>query len=662
VAHTLSSRSIGRIPVLDIAPVIAGGARAAKAVADEVVTISALVFREGHDAVAAEVIVINPDGIDAQRVRMNLVAEGTDRFEAQVSFPSVGHWSYRIEAWSDVIGTWLHHVHVKIPAGVDQELEFTHGALLLDRMLVTANPDDKVLLAALKNDIANPQLSPMECLERIEKHTVLAAFQRNVLRELITWYGPYPVKVERTRALYGSWYEFFPRSEGASKNKDGSWKSGTFKSAAKRLPAIANMGFDVVYLPPIHPIGRAFRKGPNNSLTPGPHDPGSPWAIGSPDGGHDAIHPDLGTEKDFVAFVNDATKLGIEIALDLALQASPDHPWVNTHPEWFTTQADGTIAFAENPPKKYQDIYPMNFDNDPEGIFTEVARIVRHWMKLGVRIFRVDNPHTKPVSFWERLIADINDTDPDVIFLAEAFTRPAMTRALAEVGFQQSYTYFTWRNSKFEIEEYLTFLSHQACAYFRPNFFVNTPDILPEYLQRGGPNAFAIRALLAATSSPTWGMYSGFELYENVATHAGSEDYLDSEKYEYRPRDWQAADKNSTTLAPFITNLNRIRRAHPALQSLRNITFHHTDSESMVCYSKRTGDDLVIVLLTLDSAMPRAGGVHFTMPALGFDWHESFSVIDELSGKPFVLQEHNQVTLDPHTTCGYIFTLAQGNK
>ena len=352
-----------------------------------------------------------------------------------------------------------------------------------------------------------------------------------------------PVLVERLRALYGSWYEFFPRSEGVQFDPMGRREpiSGTLRTAARRLEAIADMGFDVVYLPPVHPIGTTFRKGRNNTLEARPGDPGSPWAIGSPEGGHDAIHPDLGTFADFDAFVARARELGMEVAIDLALKASPDHPWVKEHPEWFTTRADGTIAYAENPPKKYQDIYPFNFDNDPEGIYAEFERIVRLWMGHGVRIFRVDNPHTKPVRFWERLLADIRQTDPDVLFLAEAFTRPAMMATLAKVGFHQSYTYFTWRTTKDELTEYLTELSGPAAAYMRPNFFANTPDILHEYLQHGGPAAFKIRAVLAAMLSPTWGIYSGYELCENTPLRPGSEEYLDSEKYQYRPRDWDTA-------------------------------------------------------------------------------------------------------------------------
>ncbi|MEU0443836.1 alpha-1,4-glucan--maltose-1-phosphate maltosyltransferase, partial [Streptomyces sp. NPDC006186] len=378
---------------------------------------------------------------------------------------------------------------------------------------------------------------------------------RHPLRELVTASQPLPLLVERERALYGSWYEFFPRSEGTPE-----CPHGTFRTAARRLPKIAEMGFDVVYLPPIHPIGTTFRKGKNNSLTAGPDDVGVPWAIGSPEGGHDAVHPDLGTIDDFDWFVQRASAHGLEIALDFALQCSPDHPWVHKHPEWFHHRPDGTIAYAENPPKKYQDIYPIAFDADMDGIVKETVRILRFWMEHGVRIFRVDNPHTKPVVFWERVIGEINAADPDVIFLAEAFTRPAMMHTLAQIGFQQSYTYFTWRNSKQELTEYLTELSGEAAAYMRPNFFANTPDILHACLQHGGRPAFEVRAVLAATLSPSWGIYSGYELCENTPLREGSEEYLDSEKYQLRPRDWEAAEREGRTIAPLITRLNDIRR------------------------------------------------------------------------------------------------------
>ena len=652
--------TIGRIPVLDITPLVNGGVRPAKAVVGEHFTVGATVFREGHDAVAADVVLIDPSGQSASRIAMTLVGQGTDRYEAKVAPTGEGLWQFHIEAWSDPIATWLHRLHVKIPVAIDVELEFAEGALLLERVIAQANANDVAVLTGAQVALANTKLTPGQRLAIVDEQGLKDALAANPLRELVSTYGPFPIKVERQRALYGNWYEFFPRSEGAVKKTDGTYISGTFKTATKRLSAVADMGFNVLYLPPIHPVGTAFRKGPNNSLTPGPHDPGSPWAVGGSEGGHDAIHPDLGTLKDFDAFVTAANKLGIEIALDLALQASPDHPWVSSHPEWFTTRADGTIAYAENPPKKYQDIYPINFDNDPEGIYQEVLRVVQHWMKHGVRIFRVDNPHTKPVAFWERLIGEINATDPDVIFLAEAFTRPAMMRALGEAGFQQSYTYFTWRNAKFEIEEYMRELSGPASAYMRPNFFANTPDILPEYLQRGGPTAFAIRAALASTLSPTWGIYAGYELYENAPVKEGSEEYLDSEKYEYKPRDWAAAVKSGKTLAPFITQLNRIRRAHPALQQLRNITFHSADDDAIICYSKQSGDDIILCVVTLDPSRAIRTTIHLNMPALGADWHDKVTLVDELSGKSWSWHEHNDIAINPQVACAMIMHVKRG--
>src|SRR6266540_4067678 len=358
------------------------------------------------------------------------------------------------------------------------------------------------------------------------------------------WSDPYRIWVDRPLALYGAWYEFFPRSEGAvipEGDAVGPASHGTFSTAARRLPGIAAMGFDIVYLPPIHPIGKVNRKGRNNALVAEPDDVGSPWAIGSDEGGHDAIHPKLGTARDFRDFVAEARRNGLEVALDLALQCAPDHPWVTTHPEWFTTLPDGTIAYAENPPKKYQDIYPVNFDNDPEGIYAEVLRVVRHWIDHGVKIFRVDNPHTKPVEFWYWLIAEVKQDHPDVIFLAEAFTRPAMMHGLGKIGFTQSYTYFTWRTSKQELIDYCEELK-AALHHMRPNFWVNTPDILHATLQHGGPPMFKIRAVLASLLAPSWGLYSGYELYEHLP-RPGSEEYLDNEKYQLRPRDWAAAER-----------------------------------------------------------------------------------------------------------------------
>ena len=467
----------------------------------------------------------------------------------------------------------------------------------------------------------------------------------------------YPIRADRERALTGAWYEFFPRSEGAVKNADGTITSGTFVSATKRLPAVAAMGFDVLYLPPIHPIGVAHRKGPNNSLTAGPNDPGVPWAIGNSDGGHDAINPALGTMKDFENFVAAAKKAGLEIALDLALQTSPDHPWVKSNPQWFNKRADGTIAYAENPPKKYQDIYPINFDDDYEGIRDEVLRIIRLWVSKGVKIFRVDNPHTKPVHFWQDLLDIVRRESPEVIFLAEAFTAPAMMHALGKAGFHQSYTYFTWRTSKSELTEYGREVAQQTSAFFRPNFWVNTPDINPFHLQSGNPAMFALRAVLASTLTPSWGMYAGYEIYEHRPFKEGGEEYLDSEKYEIKVRDWDGATKKGLTLAPFITQLNAIRKANPALHQLRNLVFHNTESEAIIAYSKREGKNLILVVVNLDPSFAQGTIVHWDMNALGLEG--TFAVKDLLDGKSFDWSEHQFIQLDPTRPVGKVAHICQ---
>ena len=467
----------------------------------------------------------------------------------------------------------------------------------------------------------------------------------------------YPIRADRERALSGAWYEFFPRSEGAVTNTDGTITSGTFVSATKRLPAVAAMGFDVLYLPPIHPIGVAHRKGPNNSLTAGPNDPGVPWAIGNSDGGHDAINPELGTMKDFENFVAAAKKAGLEIALDLALQTSPDHPWVKSNPQWFNKRADGTIAYAENPPKKYQDIYPINFDDDYEGIRDEVLRIIRLWVSKGVKIFRVDNPHTKPVHFWQDLLDIVRRESPEVIFLAEAFTAPAMMHALGKAGFHQSYTYFTWRTSKSELTEYGREVAQQTSAFFRPNFWVNTPDINPFHLQSGNPAMFALRAVLASTLTPSWGMYAGYEIYEHRPFKEGGEEYLDSEKYEIKVRDWDGATKKGLTLAPFITQLNAIRKANPALHQLRNLVFHNTESEAIIAYSKREGKNLILVVVNLDPSFAQGTIVHWDMNALGLEG--TFAVKDLLDGKSFDWSEHQFIQLDPTRPVGKVAHICQ---
>jgi starch synthase (maltosyl-transferring) len=662
---------IGRIGILDVQPVVQCAAYPAKAVPGEPFEVSATVIREGHEMLGAGVVLVGPDGARAALVPMHELAPGTDRYGAQVAAGREGCWQFLVEAWGDPIAGWRHNAAIKVPIGQDVELTLAEGALLLERAAGQAKGSTararqaRDTLTITARQLGDATLPPSHRLELASAPDVDEALASFPLRDLLTKSASYPLVVHRQRALFSAWYEFFPRSEGAEADLAHGRKprSGTLKSAAQRLDAIAAMGFDVVYLPPVHPIGTSARKGRNNALVAGADDPGSPWAIGSAEGGHDAVHPDLGTLDDFDAFVARAAEVGLEVAMDLALQTSPDHPWVAKHPEWFTTRADGSIAYAENPPKKYQDIYPLNFDNDPDGIYAAVNRLVRHWMGHGVRIFRVDNPHTKPLRFWERLLADIAKTDPDVLFLAEAFTRPAMMHALAAIGFHQSYSYFTWRNTAGELTDYLRELSGPTAAYMRPNFFVNTPDILSGYLQHAGPAAFRVRAALAATLSPSWGVYSGFELAENVPLVPGSEEYLNSEKYAFRPRDWERAEASGASIAPFLRKLNAIRNAHPALHYLRNLRFHYSDQAEILCYSKSAIDktsevaDIVLVVINLDSGQPREATVWLDSAALGLNAAAGFSVTDEITGQTFRWGPANYVRLDPAVAPAHILTV-----
>jgi starch synthase (maltosyl-transferring) len=648
----------GRIPIFDVEPNVEAGRRPAKAVAGEQVKVSATVFREGHDLIGVSVVLRDPTGSVVATERMHSVGAGLDRWAGEIRPTTPGDWTFTIQGWADPIATWIHRAHIKIPAGLDVDLELTEGSLLFDRAAATAtNPDVRAAYATAAAALRDGTQTVEERLDVATSDDLTDLFAEHPLRDLVTDCGPWPLRVDRRRALVGSWYEMFPRSEGATGEP---LVSGTFASASARLEAIAAMDFDVVYLPPIHPIGEINRKGPNNSTEAGPQDPGSPWAIGSAQGGHDTVHPDLGTLADFDRFVATAKSLDLEIALDLALQVAPDHPWATEGKPWFLVRADGTIAFAENPPKKYQDIYPMWFDSDPQGLIDEVLRIIQFWADRGVRIFRVDNPHTKPVRFWDAVLAEVYRTDPDILFLAEAFTRPPMMRALAEVGFHQSYSYFTWRNEKWEIEEYFTELSHDAAAHMRPNLFVNTPDILPAFLQYGGPAAFAIRATLAATLAPTWGVYAGFELFEHVAVKAGSEEYLNSEKYELRPRDWEGAAASGNTLAGYITLLNKTRRGHPALQTLRGLTFHSVDNEKLIAYSRQDGADIIIVICTLDPYGVQEATVHFDMAALGFEWSSDFRAHDEVTNSSWVWNANPYIRIDPNHACAHIVRVQRG--
>ena len=645
----------GRVQVQNVTPTVDCGRYAAKAVVGEEVVVAADVFREGHDKVAAAVRYRGPADESWQELPLKL--DTNDRFYGSFRVDRMGPWRFQVVGWTDHYATWLDGLTKKHEAGqTDLEIEFEEGARLLERrrspkavkelinatvdMLRSEAPQDQKVAAAADGDL---QLVLQRHPERLDATTAKPDL---------------PLWVDREAAQFSAWYELFPRSEGAHLAPDGTVRSGNFSEAAKRLPAIAEMGFDVLYLPPIHPIGHQFRKGPNNTLTPGPDDPGVPWAIGSKEGGHKSVHPDLGTIEDFDDFVAEANRHGLEIALDFAIQCSPDHPWVTEHPEWFKHRADGTIAYAENPPKKYQDIYPIDFDTtDIEGLQAELKSVIDYWVDHGVKIFRVDNPHTKALPFWEWLIAAVHLEHPDVLFLAEAFTRPKMMQTLGKLGFSQSYTYFTWRNAKAELTEYLEELAHTDMAdYYRPNFWPNTPDILHEYLQHGGRPAFKIRAVLAALMSPAWGMYSGYELCENVAVREGSEEYLDSEKYQYRPRNWD----DPSSLAPYITRLNEIRRNHAGFRRLRNIWFHAVDNDNLIAFSK-TGPnrtDAVLTVVNLDPYTPQAGMTWLDLWQLGLENAGPYEAHDLLTDTTYIWHgQSNYVRLDPSDEPAHVLRL-----
>jgi starch synthase (maltosyl-transferring) len=649
----------GRIPVEDVSPSVACGRYPAKAVVGELVPVSARAYREGHDALGCNVVWQGPDGKPRPFTRMSPGAPGMDRWHAAIRPDAVGAWAFTIQVFSDPYLTWRNAVTKKIGAGqgvADLANDLAEGAQLMDaaEKAVPKEVQDRVRAAA---EALRDESLPL--VDRVSGALDLSqVLWHHPVRDLVTSTQSYPIWVDRKRALFSSWYEFFPRSEGTEPVPRGQQpRHGTFATATKRLRGVADMGFDVLYLPPIHPIGRKNRKGRNNSLVAAPDDVGSPWAIGAAEGGHDSIHPELGTEQDFRRFIAAAKDVGLEVAMDLALQTAPDHPWVAEHPEWFTTRADGSIAYAENPPKKYQDIYPLNFDNDPEGIRAEILRVVRYWVGLGIKIFRVDNPHTKPFDFWHWLIWEVKKVDPDVLFLAEAFTRPAIMHGLGKIGFTQSYTYFTWRTTAWEMRQYCEELV-AAADYMRPNFWPNTPDILHKTLQHGGPAMFKIRAVLASMLCPSWGMYAGYELFEHVA-RPGAEEYLDNEKYELRPRDWAAAEAEGRSLAPFIGRLNAIRRDNPALHWLRNLRFHDIDNGALLCWSKRDADsgNTVLVVCSFDATGVQWGNTVLDMPALGFDWHERFIVRDELTGGRYDWGQHNAVRLDPALQPAHVFTV-----
>jgi starch synthase (maltosyl-transferring) len=609
-----------------LAPALDGGRFPVKRIVGDEVEISADIFKDGHDILAAEVLYAAPGERGWRRAPL-LYSFDADRWYARVRLDRVGTWRYTVEAWVDQFTTWRTDLEKRVAARQDVASELLEGAEYVHQATPRARGDDFQRLsrwATRLADAAVPQDERITAALEPELQTLMHAYGVRALLSRAA--ATFPIRVDSRDAGFAAWYEFFPRS-----TSEAPGRHGTFRDAAAFLRRVAEMGFDVVYLPPIHPIGRTHRKGRNNTLTPGPDDVGSPWAIGNEHGGHDAVAPELGTIDDFDAFVAEAGRLGLEVALDFALQCSPDHPWVKEHPEWFFIRPDGTIKYAENPPKKYQDIYPINFwCEDREGLWCACRDLMLHWVSHGVRTFRVDNPHTKPFAFWEWAIAEVHRRHPDVVFLSEAFTRPKRMKNLAKLGFTQSYTYFTWRNDARELAEYVTELATPPVSdYLRGNFFANTPDILHEYLQRGGRPAFRIRHFLAATLLPVYGIYSGYELAENVPVKEGSEEYLDSEKYQVRQRDWD----DPASLAPEIARINRLRRENPALQVADNIRFHPSGNERVLFYTKLSwGNDLVLAATT-DWAEPQEAVLELPLAALGFEPGADVTLEDLSTGR-----------------------------
>ncbi|MDC7107239.1 maltotransferase domain-containing protein [Corynebacterium striatum] len=649
-----------RLAIDDVRPSLSGSVPS-KAVVDEVIPVTALVWREGHDAVAATLSVWNSDSPAVSSVTMDFDSVNPDRVHGVFTPATPGRWFFRVDAWSDPMATWRNAITKKMEAGQSaQELsnDLLHGTELFERASLQSPTDKAALLIDAARALSDESLDPTERVQLALSEETTKLLHTHPLRDLLVEGEIHEVLVERREALFNSWYELFPRSTGGW-DEDGQPVHGTFKTTQKALERVADMGFDTVYFPPIHPIGEVHRKGKNNSVVAEPGDVGSPWAIQD----HSATHPQLGTMEDFKELVARAKELGLEVALDLALQASPDHPWAQTNPEFFTVLPDGTIAYAENPPKKYQDIYPLNFDNDPDGIYNEIFRVVMLWVDAGVTTFRVDNPHTKPANFWNWLISKVHVTHPEVIFLAEAFTRAPRLFGLAKAGFTQSYTYFTWQTSKYELTEFAKMHVEQA-DICRPNLFVNTPDILHESLQTGGRAMFAIRAVLAATLSPLWGVYSGYELYEHEAVAPGSEEYLDSEKYELRPRDFQAALKKGASLEAYIRLLNLIRRENPALQQLRNLKFHNADNENIIAYSKAdpaTGN-VVLAVVNLDPRNAQEATVTVDMEAIGRADGDVYTVHDAITGAAYNWSNRNFVRLEPMRDVAHVFVLPQADS
>lgn len=649
---TLPRTSPGRVVIEPVAPVVDGGRFASKATVGEIVTVTADLFADGHVRIAGA-LRYRPAGGDWSEVP--LVAGVNDRWTASFTPDAIGPWEYQLVGWVDHFETWRQGTAKKVAAGQDVGVELEIGLGLVDLLSARARAADREALGAVRADLAAGRV-PRMLEDPAEQASAAALSWRCGPRQPISRTPEaFAVTVDRERARFSAWYEFFPRS-----TVDGTDRHATLADAVDRLDHVAEMGFDVVYLPPIHPIGVTHRKGPNNTTTAADDDVGVPWGIGGRGGGHTAVHPDLGTVDDVVRLADECRNRGIDLALDMAFQCSPDHPWVTEHPEWFDHRPDGTVQYAENPPKRYEDIYPLHFENDDwQGLWTALRDVMLFWVQRGVKVFRVDNPHTKPFAFWEWAIAEIRRDHPDVLFLSEAFTRPRVMERLAKLGFTQSYTYFAWRTERWELEEYLRDLTTRTVDYFRPNFWPNTPDILTEQLQTGGRAVFRSRAVLAAMLTASWGVYGpAFELGEHRPRNEGSEEYLDSEKYQLRSWDLDQAG----SLAPLLGRLNEIRRSEPALQTDRTLHFHDAADPRVLCWSKTDphGEGApILVVVNLDPHDRAATTVDVDWRALGLAYDATYELTDLLGGGSYTWHGAvNYVELAPWALVAHVFSVS----
>ena len=674
----------GRINVMDITPAEERGIFPARVELGEPFEMTAQVFIEGRTKVGATAIVRNPRGKETMRRAMTCVNPGLDRWTVMVKCGEhsdlkpwedgyaavkrqLGEWTVTIEGWEDAYVSWLHDARIKVRVMDDVDNALNSGAELLARWAETPDTGltarDRKTLEKAAETMADQTLSAEDRLAAGDNPTIAALHETHPLRDGISPSQPQRFKVERPKSSFAAWYQFFPRSEGATIDPNtGKIIQGTLKTSMAGLERAAAEGFDIVYLPPVFPIGVTNRKGRNNTLVAGPDDPGSPFGIGSELGGHDTVDPQLGTMEDFKALCQRAHELGLEIALDFALQCSPDHPWVKAHPNWFRHKPDGSIAFAENPPKKYQDIYPIDFNADMPGIEKEVERIMNLWIEAGVTIFRIDNPHTKPVRFWQDVIAAVTKKHPEILFLAEAFTRPGMMRALSYVGFTQSHCYFPWRNTKDELEEYLPVTNGDDGYYQHNTFWPTTPDILTAYVRDNGVAGHCVRAVLAAMGSPSWGIYNGYELIENKQ-RPGFEEQIDNEKYEVKVRDWSKAKQYG--VAEMLTALNKIRRAHPAALSYHNLTVLPTSDPNILAFARHTPAELtgtgqadtLIVVVNLDGHNAHQSMIHLELSELGLPTDRPLNVRDELTGREFQWGWDNYVSLAPWADVAHILSV-----